>query len=150
MPAEARQELAMRNALVFSTCTILVLLGLLHLFWAAGGKLGKAAAVPSVNGVAAFKPSRAATIAVAAAMFSAALVVAMAGNVVAVTTPRALTTALALVLAATLAARAVGDFRLVGFFKTRRDGSFAQLDSLIYSPLCLALAASVSWIVWTR
>lgn len=139
----------MRDALVFSTCTILVLLGLLHLFWAAGGKLGASAAVPSVNGIAAFKPSRAATIAVAAALFSAALVVAVAGDVIVVAAPRALTTALALVLATTFAARAVGDFRLVGFFKTRGDGSFAQLDSLIYSPLCLALAASVLWIVWT-
>jgi hypothetical protein len=140
----------MHNALVFSTCTILVLLGLLHLFWAAGGKLGGAAAVPSVNGVAAFKPSKAATIAVAAAMFSAAVVVAMAGDVIAVAAPRALTSALALVLATIFAARAVGDFHLVGFFKTRGDGTFAQRDTLIYSPLCLALAAVVFWIVWTR
>jgi hypothetical protein len=140
----------MRNALVFSTCTILVLLGLLHLFWAAGGKLGGAAAVPSVNGVATLKPSRAATIAVTAALFAAAVVVAMAGDVFAVTAPRVLTTALALVLATIFAARAVGDFHLVGFFKTRGDGSFAQLDSLIYSPLCLALAASIFWIVWMR
>ena len=47
----------MRNLLVFSTCTILILLGLLHLFWAAGGKLGRAAAVPSTDGFPTFKPS---------------------------------------------------------------------------------------------
>jgi hypothetical protein len=140
----------MRSALTSSICTILTLLGLLHLFWAAGGKLGRGAAVPSVNGVAAFNPSQAATVAVAAALFSAALVVAMAGDLIAVPRLRSLTTALALVLAMIFAARAIGDFRLVGFFKTRGDGSFTQFDSLIYSPLCLVLAASVFWIVWTR
>jgi hypothetical protein len=70
----------MRNALVFSTCTVLILLGLLHLFWAAGAKFGGAAVVPSTNGVPTFKPSRSVTLAVAAALFSAALVVGLAGD----------------------------------------------------------------------
>jgi hypothetical protein len=140
----------LRNVLVFSTCTILVLPGLLHLFWAAGGKLGGAAAVPSANGVATFKPPRLGTVAAAAALFSAAIVVAMAGDLFAVPVPRTLTTGAALVLATILGARAVGDFHWVGFFKTEGDGSLARLDTLVYSPLCLALAASIYLIVWTR
>jgi len=148
--ALAGRELTLRNLLVFSTCTILILLGLLHLFWAAGAKLGGAAAVPSTDGVPTFKPSRPVTIAVAAALFSAALVVALAGDLFPVPGPRTLTTGPALVLAAVCAARAVGDFHWVGFFKTQGNGSFARLDTLIYSPLCLVLAASVFWIVWTR
>jgi hypothetical protein len=140
----------LRIVLVSSTCTILVVLGLLHLFWAAGGKLGGAAAVPSANGVATFKPSRLITVAVAVALFSAAIIVATAGDLFAVPVPRTLTTGPALVLATLLAARAVGDFHWVGFFKTHGDGSFARLDTLVYSPLCLALAASIYLIVWTR
>jgi hypothetical protein len=42
---------------------------------------------------------------------------------------------------AVLAARAVGDFRLVGLFKRTRGTRFARYDSLLYTPLCLALAA---------
>lgn len=140
----------MRNVLVFSTCTILILLGLLHLFWAAGAKFGRAAAVPSINGVPTFEPSRSVTLAVAAALFSAALVVALAGDLFAVPGPRTLTTGPALVLVMVFAVRAVGDLHWVGYFKTQGNGSFARLDNLIYSPLCLALAASVFWIVWTR
>jgi len=140
----------MRNALVFSTCTILILLGLLHLFWAAGGKLGDAATVPSINGVSNLKPSRLVTITIAAALFSAALVVGLADDLFAVPGPRTLTTGPALVLATVFTVRAVGDFHWIGFFKTHGDGSFARLDTLIYSPLCLLLSTSVFWIVWAR
>ena len=58
--------------------------------------------------------------------------------------------AAALVLAVILAARAVGDLGLVGFFKTRGDGSFAKLDTLVYSPLCLFRSAAVCFIAVTR
>jgi hypothetical protein len=37
--------------------------------------------------------------------------------------------------------RAIGDFRYVGFFKRVHKTAFARNDSLIYSPLCLLLAA---------
>ena len=36
--------------------------------------------------------------------------------------------------------RAVGEFRLVGFFKQVRDTEFAYWDTRLYSPLCLAIA----------
>ncbi len=35
---------------------------------------------------------------------------------------------------------AIGDFRLVGFWKRIRDSRFARLDTAVYSPLCLVLA----------
>ena len=53
-------------------------------------------------------------------------------------------------LAFVFAARAIGDFGLVGFFKTRGDGAFARLDTWVYSPLCLILAAAIGTIVATR
>lgn len=34
-------------------------------------------------------------------------------------------------------ARAVGDFRLVGFFKKVKGSEFALMDTLLYSPLCV-------------
>lgn len=46
--------------------------------------------------------------------------------------------------AAVLVLRAVGDFRLVGFFKRIRGSRFARLDTLLYSPLCFALGAALA------
>ena len=40
--------------------------------------------------------------------------------------------------------RAIGDFRYVGFFKRVRGSRFARMDTTLYSPLCLALAAGVA------
>jgi hypothetical protein len=51
-------------------------------------------------------------------------------------------------LALLLLLRAIGDFRLVGFFKTVRGSRFAWLDSALYSPLCLALAFGVFLLAW--
>jgi hypothetical protein len=47
------------------------------------------------------------------------------------------------VLALVLLLRAVGDFHYVGFFKRIRNTRFAKMDTLIYTPLCLALAVGV-------
>ena len=40
--------------------------------------------------------------------------------------------------------RAVGDFRMVGFWKTVRDTPFARWDTRLFSPLCVAIAALVA------
>jgi hypothetical protein len=47
-------------------------------------------------------------------------------------------------LALGLLARAMGDFNYVGFFKRVRGTRFARMDTLLYSPLCLALAVGVA------
>ena len=51
-------------------------------------------------------------------------------------------------MALLLLLRAIGDFHLVGFFKTVRGSRFAWLDSSLYSPLCLALALGVFVVGW--
>jgi hypothetical protein len=43
-------------------------------------------------------------------------------------------------------ARAVGDFRLVGFFKTVRGSTFARMDTRLYSPLCVLLGIGMALI----
>lgn len=42
--------------------------------------------------------------------------------------------------------RAVGDFRLVGLFKTVRGTAFAHWDSVLYSPIALGLGLSALWL----
>ena len=47
------------------------------------------------------------------------------------------------VVAVVLLLRAVGDFRLVGFFKKITGSRFARLDTLVFSPLCVVLGLSL-------
>lgn len=140
----------MREWITGLTVLVFVGLGCLHIYWALGGSLGGSAAVPQVNGTPAFKPSATATYLVAFALFAAAAVVAAASGLVLSAMPAWLSITPAIVLALILAARAIGDFRLVGFFKSGGDGSFARLDTYVYSPLCLALAISVATIIAIR
>lgn len=139
----------MRSFVVFATSFMFLALGGLHLFWACGGRAGMGAAVPHIDGTAAFKPSPVATLAVALALFAAAGVVALAGGALRLPLPGWIGTFAAWALAAVLTMRAVGDFRLVGFFKSRGGGRFAELDTLVYSPLCLTLASAILFIILT-
>jgi hypothetical protein len=130
---------------ISGAAAILVLLVLtgVHVCWAAGGKAGKGAAIPSADGQPVIKPSAIATALVAVALGAMAALVALrisglrlpflAGNSIIVQ-------AGAWLVAAVFALRAVGDFRYVGFFKKVRGSRFARLDTLAYSPLCACLA----------
>ena len=123
-------------------------LGLMHLYWALGGRVGKSAAVPEVNGQRAFVPSRTGTLVVAAALFFAATVVAIAGGLFEVGGFRGIFRILAFGLSATFIARAVGDFRLVGFFKRVRGTHFARLDTTVFAPLCLVFGLAVLYVAY--
>lgn len=142
-------------------CTYL-LLAVVHVYWALGGRLAKDAAVPRVPRkvaasdiappamasamVPAFTPSRTGTLLVAVGLAAVALMVgARAGLATAPSAGPILQWAIGLVALAMLA-RAVGDFRLVGFFKRITGSSFAWLDTRVYSPLCLALSAGLAYV----
>jgi hypothetical protein len=101
-----------------------------------------------VNGQRVFVPSTVGTLTVAAALFFAASVVAIAGGLFAVGGFRGLFRVLAFGLSATFIARAVGDFRLVGFFKRVRGTSFARLDTIVFAPLCLAVGVAVLYVAY--
>jgi hypothetical protein len=46
--------------------------------------------------------------------------------------------------------RAVGEFRLVGFFKRASDSQFAYWDTWLFSPLCLAIAVIALALVYSE
>ncbi len=126
--------------------TIFVVLALFHFYWALGGRTGKHAAVPEVSGRPAFVPSAVSTSVVAIGLAACALLVAFAAGLVGPPAPQPWVTWLAFALALALLARAIGDFRLVGFFKRIRGTQFARLDSVVYAPLCMALAIAVFYV----
>jgi hypothetical protein len=121
----------------------LILLGLLHVYWAAGGKAGKAAAIPTSAGQPVLNPSALATAMVALGLFAVATLLAVRVGLLQapeIVMANKLVRGGAWLIAALFAVRAVGDFRYAGIFKRVRDTRFARLDTWVYSPSCAVLA----------
>lgn len=116
---------------------ILIAAGLLHLYWAMGGTIGKRAAIPEVSGTPVLRPTAGKTGWIGINLLIAAAIVAIRLHFLTAPIPPQTIGILCWVLAAVSAARALGDFRLVGFFKKVKDSEFARLDTKIYSPACL-------------
>jgi fatty acid desaturase len=114
------------------TAAVFAFLALLHFYWAARGVDANSAAIPQVDGKPAFKPTKAATAAVGLVLLATSAIVLLQVQ------------PLIAGAAAVLVLRAIGDFRLVGFFKRVRGSRFARLDTLLYSPLCLVLGAALA------
>jgi hypothetical protein len=123
---------------------IFIVLGLWHFYMAFTGVSGKSGAVPSADGKPLFMPSTKSTVAVGIVLILFAVLVAATSGMLLLGVPTRVLTWLSYALAVGLFARAVGEFKYVGFFKTVRDSRFATMDTLLYSPLCLLLAAGVA------
>jgi hypothetical protein len=123
-----------------STAGVLVALGLLHVYWAAGGRWGSAAAIPELDGAPLFRPSAASTLLIAILLVSAALVVLGRLGRWGTSLPRWPFSVGAWVLVAVFMGRVVGDFRWFGVFKRMKGTSFAWWDTWLYVPLCFLLA----------
>jgi len=133
----------MSDILAAVIVAIFIVLALAHVYWALGGRIAWLAAIPEVGGRPTFTPSAAATVLVAIALLACAGLVAGTAGILAVPLSPSVLNWLSFALALALLLRAVGDFRLVGFFKRVRGTSFARLDTLVYSPLCAALSLGV-------
>ncbi len=132
--------MALTTIIALPLIVVFLTLSLWHVCWLLGGRVGRDAAIPEVEGKQVFQPSAAATIVVAVALALCALLLAATAGLVPLPLPNTLLVWLTRTLAVVLLLRAIGDFRLVGFFKRIRNTHFARLDTLVYSPLCLLLA----------
>lgn len=132
------------NLLVMIVAAIFACIAVWHFRMAMLPMTGETCAVPSVDGKPLFVPSRRSTVIVGIVLTLCAALVAATGGIVTVGLPAVLLVWLSYALALGLLARAVGDFKYLGFFKRVRGSAFARLDTLVYSPLCLLLAAGVA------
>jgi hypothetical protein len=107
------------------------------------GPTREGVAVPSVDGKPLFVPTTTSTVAVGIVLMLFAVLVAATSGMLSVGLPTGLLVWLSYGLALGLLGRAVGEFKYVGFFKSVRGSRFARMDTLVYSPLCLLLAAGV-------
>ena len=120
---------------------VFALLSLFHLFWAAGGRLGGKAAIPTVNGARLFNPSAFGTILVAAGLLLAMLVVLGRIGIWGANLPAWIFRLGVLGISLLFLLRAIGDFHYLGFFKSISETDFARWDTWLFSPLCLSIAA---------
>lgn len=132
----------MRNILGITLAAIFAILSLFHVYWAAGGRFGSASAVPTVGGDRTFNPSPFGTVLVAAALFAAMLTVLGQIGWLGDTIPKWIFRWATFGIAALFLLRAIGDFKLIGFFKQVNDTGFAFWDTLLFSPLCLFIAVA--------
>ena len=142
--------MCVQRILAAGLIAIFVGLSALHVFWAAGGRAGSAAAIPRHGDEALFTPSPLGTLAVAVALAAAAATVAAAAGWFGAGGPTRAGRVLTAVLAAVFLLRAIGEFRYVGFFKSIGEEPFRSWDTWLFSPLCLAIAVAALTVATTR
>lgn len=127
--------------LIFTNTVIFSLLSLLHFYWAFEGTVWLDSVLPTnSSGVKMLTPTTPITLLVAFGLFGFALTIAGNQGFFDRYLDRSYFRYGTLMIAAIFLLRAIGEFRFVGFFKTVTETPFAKYDSMIFSPLCLAIA----------
>ncbi|HXG86212.1 MAG TPA: DUF3995 domain-containing protein [Pyrinomonadaceae bacterium] len=116
---------------------IFAILSCFHLCWAAGGRFGGSAAIPTDGGERLLNPTPFGTILVAAALFAAMLVVLGRLKIWGAFVPSWIFYSGTWIISLLFLLRTIGDFRYVGYFKSVTDTNFTHWDTILFSPLCL-------------
>ncbi|MEI2721575.1 MAG: DUF3995 domain-containing protein [Gemmatimonadales bacterium] len=128
---------------------LLATLALIHLYWGVRG-VGASAAVPThPDGTPLFRPGRLASFLVAVALLFAATIILGRAHLLELPVPPGLLRLGTWGVATAFAARAVGDFRHVGLFKQVCGTPFARWDTVVFTPICLAIAGAASIVALT-
>lgn len=124
----------------WALAAVLVLVSLVHIYWAARGVVSGASVPSHADGTPVFRPGRVATLLVALALLLAAFVVLGRAQLLDVPVSPIVLRVGIWGVAATFAARTVGEFRYVGLFKRGSDTPFARWDTRLFTPLCAVIA----------
>jgi len=131
-------------ALAFVLCA----LAALHARWAVRNRFESTFVIPKVDGQYVFIPSQFATSMVALALFAAAVIALAQGQVIALEVPPLFVLIAAYGAGAVFMLRAIGDFRLVGFFKRIRNTTFARWDTRLFSPLSALMGTGFLYLAY--
>jgi len=140
----------MATILLVINTLLFLLLSILHIYWAMGGKWAMTDAVPqkAAGDQKAFIPGKGATLVVAGGLLGFSLL--QAANLFTTDQPLLLNIRHygLLVIGLIFLLRAIGDFNYVGLTKRVRQTSFAKLDNSIYIPLCAYLSITNLLCYW--
>ncbi len=130
---------ALINSIVF-----LILSGL-HFYWALGGKIAFAEAIPkNSSGERVFNPSKFQSLLVGLGLLIFSWFYLVKIGFVPIDIPLKVLSITGWFIAAVFLLRAVGDFRYVGFFKKIKNTDFGRQDTRYYSPLCILLVGNAA------
>jgi hypothetical protein len=124
---------------------MLFAVGLLHVYWAFGGRWGGGAVIPQQEGKRAFVPGPGPTIIVALAVIAAGATILAEAGLAEWPVPDAWIRTIAWSCVVVFALRVVGEFNYFGLFKKRRQTVFARMDTYLYTPLCAYLSVAFAW-----
>jgi hypothetical protein len=123
---------------------ILMVLALVHFYWALGGKYGLDVALPTdVHGKRLLNPSTFMTYVVGFILLGFAYV----AYKLYVGDKSAMIVYAGYGLSILFFLRTVGDFNLVGLFKKVKSTEFAKYDTWVYIPLCLFISINFLFLV---
>jgi hypothetical protein len=130
---------ALFNSLVF------LLLGLLHFYWAAGGKLAFGEALPkNTSGERMLNPTKPQSALVGFLLTTLSGFYLTTLDMYSFDALENVKAYINWIVVIIFSLRAIGDFRYMGFFKKIRNTDFGKKDTFIYSPLCLILATNAA------
>lgn len=126
------------NIITIVAIISLIGIGVLHFYWALGGKVWLNKSIPTINGQPLFLPGKIATIVVGMVLIGFAWVAfalsfsdlhsALYGKYILY---------FGWVLSGIFIVRAIGEFNTIGFFKKIKTSDFALYDTRFYSPYAL-------------
>ena len=122
--------------------SVLILISIIHVYWAFGGRWGVEVALPIKKGSQepVFVPRKIGTLLVAFLLVVAAFLLFIKGVYLRNVQEFNFFSLGCTVCATIFLIRAIGDFKYVGFFKKIKHSQFARNDTRFYSPLCLLIA----------
>ena len=134
--------------LALALASVLAVLAAIHLYWAAGGRLARAAAVPHLGARPMITPGPLACVAVAALLLAAALLLLGRSGALSLPGPDWLAVAGTWTVGVVFVLRSIGDFRFFGLFRHVTGTAFARNDALFYTPLCILVAIGTLCVAW--
>jgi hypothetical protein len=132
-----------------AVAAILFFAAIFHAYWAIGGRLGYAVAIPQFeDGAHVFEPSAFATWIVALLIAMAGIWILASAKVLSLPIPLRLLRWGTALMTLIFLYRAIGPSQFAGFLKQVRNTEFARFDTWFYSPLCLVIACGLAYLTW--
>ncbi|SOC06562.1 uncharacterized protein DUF3995 [Ureibacillus xyleni] len=129
----------MIKILIGLTSLLFIIIGMLHVFWAFGGRWGVNSALPTKDdsNLPVLRPSMVGTLFIGLLCFFASVLLLVQIDLMVVLKSSPLSKWLCIAGGIVFLLRAIGEGKYVGFFKKIKHTRFAKQDTAFYSPLCV-------------
>ncbi len=134
--------------ITFANIALFAIISAFHFYWALSDReVDLNYVIPHVDGKPVFVPTRLGSASIGVLLLGASVLILLNAYNFAPFIPGILYKGALGALSVIMLIRAVGDFKLIGFFKKIKSGKFADMDTKFYSPLCLYLCFSCIYLL---